>query len=254
MQQTFKSVAYQVIQEAGRPLHINEITEIAIKNGRLKTTGKTPAATMGAQIIVDINKRGDNSQFIKTAPSTFFIRELNKPLNIVEDSKDAQNKQTIISKISSKQKGDIAEARIAELITLYGDNEVSCFKPISDDEGIDLIVKPKGKLKSLYIQIKSRFGDNPSEIYTATVKKSGVVDHYAMAYIFCYFDTEAGDLWDYVWLVPAPEFVQMATPLNNDTLLSFVAGRKQSSGNKWDKYLIEKTDLSEEIIKKLLQI
>ena len=64
---------------------------------------------------------------------------------------------------STKQKGDIAEARIAELVTRYGDTTLSCYKPISDDEGIDLIVKEKGSLKTMYVQIKSRFGDNPDE-------------------------------------------------------------------------------------------
>jgi len=254
MQQTFKSVAYQVIQEAGKPLHVNEITKIALKKGWLKTAGKTPEATMGAQIIVDINKKGEKSQFIKTAPSTYYLREVNAPLNTIEDSVEIARKKAVISNISSKQKGDIAEARVAELITLYGETEVSCFKPISDDEGIDLIVKPKGQLKSLYIQIKSRFGSNPSERYTATVKKSGVVNNYAMAYIFCYFDTETGDLWDYVWLVPAPDFIRLGNKLRNGTLLGFVAGRKRAESNKWDQYLIHKTDLSEAIIKRLSQI
>ena len=79
------------------------------------------------------------------------------------EQEENKKKEAIISRVSSKQKGDIAEARVAELITLYGDTEVSCFKPISDDEGIDLIVKPKGHLKALYIQVKSRFGTDPSE-------------------------------------------------------------------------------------------
>ena len=53
--------------------------------------------------------------------------------------------------ISSKQKSDIAEARIAELITLYDDTTLSCYKLLSDDEGIDLIVKEKGSLKTMHI-------------------------------------------------------------------------------------------------------
>jgi hypothetical protein len=41
-----------------------------------------------------------------------------------------------------QNKKAIAEARIAELIMLYGDTTLSCYKPIFD-EGIDLIVKKK---------------------------------------------------------------------------------------------------------------
>jgi hypothetical protein len=38
------------------------------------------------------------------------------------------------------------------------------------------------------------------------------------------------------------------------TNLGFVAGRKQSEANKWDEYLIDKTDLSTKIIEQLNKI
>ena len=251
---SFKDVAFQILEDYGKPLHSNEITKIAIEKGWLKTAGKTPEGTMNAQLVVDINKNGEQSRFIKTAPSTFYINDKRIIKNQSPEQVENKKKQAIISRVSSKQKGDIAEARIAELITLYGDTEVSCFKPISDDEGIDLIVKPKGHLKALYIQVKSRFGTDPSEIFTATVKASGVVDNYSMAFVFCYFDTVDGDIWDYVWFVPAPDFLKMANQLMGGKNLGFVAGRKQSEGNKWDKYLIDKTDLSMVIIDHLNKI
>ena len=68
------------------------------------------------------------------------------------EAEKEEKKYTISKDVSSKQKGDITEARIAELITLYGDTTLSCYKPISDDEGIDLIVKRKESLKTMYIQ------------------------------------------------------------------------------------------------------
>lgn len=248
---SFKDIAYQILTEVDKPLHSNEITDIALERGWLKTAGKTPRATMNAQLVVDINKNGKQSRFVKTAPSTFFISGVDPPESTTPEVQQEKKKQAIISRVSSKQKGDIAEARVAELITLYGDTEVSCFKPISDDEGIDLIVKPKGKLRSLYIQVKSRFGSDPSEIFTATVKASGVVDNYSMTFIFCYFDIVDGDIWDYVWFVPAPDFLRKANKLQGGVSLGFVAGRKQSESNKWDEYLIDKTDLSAAIIHQL---
>jgi len=248
---SFKEVAYQILTEADKPLHGKEITKIALSRGWLKTAGKTPSATMIAQLIVDINKNGDKSKFIKTAPSTFAINKSYNPSIPLPEEKQEAKKQAIISRLSSKQKGDIAEARVAELITLYGDTEVSCFKPISDDEGIDLIVKPKGQFKTLYVQIKSRFGESPSGIFTANVKASGVLDNYSMVLVFCYFDTLDGDISDHLWLVPAPDFVSKANKLMNGSLLGFVAGRKQNNTNKWDNYLIDKTDLSTKIIEQL---
>lgn len=248
---TFKDVAYQLLLEADKPMHSKEITSIAQARGLLNSSGKTPWATMNARLIVDINKNGTQSRFVKTGPSVFFINKEFVTTQITPEDIQEKKKQAILSRVSSKQKGDIAEARIAELITLYGDTEVSCFKPLSDDEGIDLIVKPKGKLKALYIQIKSRFGDDPTEIYTATVKASGAVENYSMAYVFCYFDTKDGDVWDYLWFVPAPDFIKKSNKLQGGAMLGFVAGRKQSETNKWDEYLIEKTDLSEAIIEQL---
>jgi hypothetical protein len=255
---TFKDVAYQILHEAQKPLHSDAITKIALDRGWLVTAGKTPAATMNAQLIVDINKLGERSRFIKVGPSIFknnpnIYLEIHDAVK-VSDSVDVKRRKKVVSKISSKQKGDIAEARIAELVTLYGETSLSCYRPISDDEGIDLIVKPKGAFKSIYLQIKSRFGDNPDAIFTATVKASATVNNYSLAMIFCFFDTEKGDVWDYVWFIPAPEFIELSNKLNGGSVLGFVAGRKKNESNKWDKYLIDKRDLADEILKQLQKI
>lgn len=251
---SFKDIAYQILKEVGKPLHSKEITKIALKRGWLKTAGKTPEATMNAQLVVDINTRKDKSRFIKTAPSTF---GLNPEFKIVAETKIEKKIGKIykVSKdVSTKQKGDIAEARIAELITLYGDTTLSCYKPLSDDEGIDLIVKEKGSLKTMYIQIKSRFGDNPDDIFTATTKSASIANKNSMAVVFCFFDTEEGDLWDYLWFVPTPDFLKMANKLDSGRLLGFVAGRKKKESNKWDQYLIDKRDLANGIIAQLKQV
>ncbi len=147
---SFKDIAYQILKEAGRPLHSKEITKVALKKGWLKTAGKTPEATMNAQLVVDINSKKEKSRFIKTAPSIFWLNEDLKDLS-VKDIKKSENIYKVSKGVSTKQKGDIAEARIAELIMLYGDTTLSCYKPISDDEGIDLIVKEKKSLKTMYI-------------------------------------------------------------------------------------------------------
>lgn len=250
---SFKDIAYQILKETGKPLHSKEIAQIALEREWLKTAGKTPEATMNAQLIVDINSKKDKSRFVKTAPSTFGLNpdyEGHRKTKIAKEEK----KYTISKKVSSKQKGDIAEARIAELISLYGDTTLSCYKPVSDDEGIDLIVKRKESLKTMYIQIKSRFGDNPDDIFTATVKANSVVERYSMALVFCFFDTEQGDLWDYVWFVPAPDFLKMGNKLQGGKMLGFVAGRKKKDSNKWDEYLIDKRELANAILRQMNRI
>ena len=254
---SFKDIAYQILKEAGKPLHSKEITKIALDRGWLKTAGKTPEATMNAQLIVDINSKKEKSRFIKTAPSVFGLNPVISQTTTKElayEIEKEEKKYKISKNVSTKQKGDIAEARIAELITLYGDTTLSCYKPISDDEGIDLIIKEKGSLKTMYIQVKSRFGDNPDEIFTATIKAATVADNYSTAVVFCFFDTEEGDLWNYLWFVPAPDLLKFANQLDGGRLLGFVAGRKKKESNKWDQYLIDKRDLANQIIAQMKRI
>lgn len=250
---SFKELAYQILQEAGKPLHSKEITRIAVERGWLKTAGKTPEATMNAQLVVDINAKKEKSRFKKAGKSIFALNEMFVPPRPVEAP--IQRKACKITKnISTKQKGDIAEARIAELVTLYGETCLSCYKPISDDEGIDLIVKEKGSFRTMYIQIKSRFGDDPGEIFTSTTKTSSIADNYSVAVIFCYFDTTKGDLHDDLWFVPAPDLIKKANKLNGGKMLGFVAGRKRKESNKWDSYIIDKRDLANQIIAQMKRI
>ena len=69
---SFKDLAYTILKESGKPLHSKEITKRALEHG-LVTEGKTPEATMNAQLVVDINTKKEKSRFIKTDPSTSII-------------------------------------------------------------------------------------------------------------------------------------------------------------------------------------
>ena len=250
---SFKELAYQILKDAGKPLHSKEITKIAVERGWLKTAGKTPEATMNAQLVVDINAKKERSRFKKAGKSMFALNEMFVPPRPAEVPIHKKARK-ITKNISTKQKGDIAEARIAELVTLYGETCLSCYKPISDDEGIDLIVKEKGSFRTMYIQIKSRFGDDPGEIFTSTTKASSIADNYSVAVIFCYFDTTKGDLHDDLWFVPAPDLLKKANKLNGGKMLGFVAGRKRNESNKWDSYIIDKRDLANQIIAQMKRI
>ncbi|MDD9885719.1 MAG: group I intron-associated PD-(D/E)XK endonuclease [Gammaproteobacteria bacterium] len=235
---TFKDIAYKILKEAGEPLHYKEITKRALADGSLKTGGKTPEFTMHASLSADINCQKEKSRFKRKDRATFSINPKFK-------GTQRQNG------ISTKQKGDIAEARIAELITLYGEEtSLSCYKPISDDDGIDFIVKEKGSLKSLlYIQVKSRFGNDPRKSCIADVKKTTIIKDNHMAMVFCYFNTEKGDL-DSVWFVPAPDFLKKANK-KKDGWLRFEGQRSDKKSNEWNSYLEEKHQLAERIISQM---
>lgn len=67
------SAAEQVLREAGNPLDYREISRLAIERGYWQSKGKTPWATVGAQLYTDINKRGAASRFIQSGPETFAL-------------------------------------------------------------------------------------------------------------------------------------------------------------------------------------
>lgn len=69
-----KSAAIQVLQETGTALSAREISERIIAAGLWRSTGKTPAASVGARLYSDIRDNGDTSPFVKVAPSTFALR------------------------------------------------------------------------------------------------------------------------------------------------------------------------------------
>lgn len=73
-------------------------------------------------------------------------------------------------RISSKQKGDVTESRIVELITLGSFGQLTCYyTPKSDDDGIDLIINKKSNFGPIFIQIKSRFKLNKGKQFIQNV-------------------------------------------------------------------------------------
>jgi restriction system protein len=69
-----REAAIQVLSDAGEPLHAEEITKRILENRLWATSGKTPCATVEAQICTDMQKRGAASLFVRTAPRTFALR------------------------------------------------------------------------------------------------------------------------------------------------------------------------------------
>jgi len=71
---TCKEAVRKVLEDAGEPLHYTEITGRALKQGLWQTRGKTPEATLNAQLAVDIKRNGAVSPFVRTAPGIFGLR------------------------------------------------------------------------------------------------------------------------------------------------------------------------------------
>lgn len=251
---SFKEAAEQILRESGKPLHYKEIADIAIRKELISSEGKTPWATMNAQISMDIINNGDNSKFIRTDPGYYYLKTLEISVSDGIQTKDVSVKARIIKhrinkSLSSKQKGDIAEARVAELITLYGDEGLSCYRPISDDEGIDIIVKRRGQLEVVYVQVKSTYGYKEDKGFVSTVKEKTIQNKTRMLMVFVYFDLTEGDLYDHVFCIPAPEFLKLTASKKKKTGdRVFTVGLKNPDKSKYAEFMIEKRELANKII------
>ena len=69
----FTEAAYKVLKEKGKPLTAVEITKIAKERGLIETRGKTPDASLGAGIYMEIKREGNKSRFVKVERG-FFLR------------------------------------------------------------------------------------------------------------------------------------------------------------------------------------
>lgn len=69
----------EVLREAGEPLRFEEIARRALAAGLWQSSGKTPEATIHAQLAVDIDRHGANSKFQRTAKAVFALREWGLP-------------------------------------------------------------------------------------------------------------------------------------------------------------------------------
>ncbi len=83
---TFKEVASQVLKTKNEPLTAKEIVDIALQEGILSTEGKTPEASMSAQLYVDINNN-KKTKFKKVGKGYFSLIE----------QKGSPNKRPILS-------------------------------------------------------------------------------------------------------------------------------------------------------------
>ena len=63
----------QVLKDAGEPLHYKEIARRVLDSHLWTTSGKTPEATVSAQLTIHIKKHGKNAKIHRVGPGTFSL-------------------------------------------------------------------------------------------------------------------------------------------------------------------------------------
>lgn len=170
----YRTAAIEVLKEAKKPLHYKEITRLAIEKGILETDSATPDFSMNAQLVTDINKKGNASDFIKTEKAMYDLNpnkvaiEPKKKKHIEEEEEIEEEKIKTDSAFTAKG-GEFLVC--SEL--LFREFNASI---LTVDKGIDIIATKNNKLYS--IQVKTA-NANEYNTYNFDVRKVSFEREYA---------------------------------------------------------------------------
>ncbi|MDL5045915.1 restriction endonuclease [Oscillatoria amoena NRMC-F 0135] len=136
---SFKAAASKILSRTENPMTAAEITKIAIEEDLIDSSGKTPEATMAAQIYVDINK-DKNSEFRKVGRGLFTLKRKSDKPNTPELIVESQNEltsQRLKEQLHSMDPFQF-EYLAADLLQKIGYENVTVTKR-SGDKGIDVV-------------------------------------------------------------------------------------------------------------------
>jgi len=170
----------------------------------------------------------------------------------IEEAEDIIN----VSELPSQTKGNIVEQRIAELILLYGQGLLNVYKPISDIEGIDLIVVKRGVFLPIFIQVKGRYNLRSRNIQIG-IKYNNFNVHHSFFIIAAYFDPKEIDISDYLIFIPSEDFKNKANIVNKgkDKAIYVLNSKLSREYNgKFSKFVIKKENLVNKIFDKFKEM
>lgn len=192
---SFKDVAYKILKETGKPLHSDKIVEMALDRGWIETKGKTPEATMRADLMRDIKNKGELSNFEKIGPSTFDlnlkkveIEEATKPDRIVGELELEEEKE-----IEGGYIGKAGEHAVLTELLFRGYNAAL----MSVDVGVDIVATKNNEVFN--IQVKTRNISKHNEAFHFNLRIVSFERHNAGRTFYIFILREKGKL-DYLIL------------------------------------------------------
>ena len=121
-------------------MHYKKITEKALEKGWLVTSGKTPEATMYAQVITEIKrqqKRGDRPRFVQHGRGYVGLNQwMGRGLTFQIKQHNRQVRKTLRERLLAMTPGEFEEL-ISQLLAEMGFEMVEVTK-LSGDRGIDV--------------------------------------------------------------------------------------------------------------------
>lgn len=125
--------AETVLEEAGEPLHFQEITKRMLQHQLWTTDGATPEATVNATIAVDIKQHGTSSQFQRTDRGIFALRRWGLTEYLKQDeplSAVSEKSNDTVSTASSQKTLSFTEAA-AYVLEHFGNRKPMHYRDIT---------------------------------------------------------------------------------------------------------------------------
>ena len=169
-----------------------------------------------------------------------------------EYTRDEMEEIVDLSGLSSMAKGDIVEDRIKEIILLYGQGSLSVYKPVSDNEGIDLIVVKNGVFQPLFIQVKGRFKLHQGRTFIADVRLKTFNPHHSYFVVGAYFNPATFEIDDHLLFIPSKAVKQKGSLVNarGEERYRVTTNLLNPAKSKWAEYVISKQGLVDAILNK----
>ncbi len=137
---SFKNAALKILGRTKDPMTAAEITRLALEEDLINSSGKTPKATMAAQIYVNIKNKSKSSLFRKVGRGLFTLKGKSETPNSPQIIIDNQNvlTQTRLKEFLHSMDPFQFEYLTADLLQKIGYENVTVTKR-SGDKGIDVI-------------------------------------------------------------------------------------------------------------------
>lgn len=171
---------------------------------------------------------------------------LKKKITSSEEIKE--DKGIDISNLSSGAKGNIVEDRVKELVLLLGQGLLNVYKPVIDNEGIDLIVLKSGQFHPLFLQVKSRYNALESQKLTLTIS-GNFKAHHSYFLIGVPFDSQSMQMGEKILCVPSKQVLEKAI-VSSSGKLRIVASLKSNSKDQWQEFMLSKEQFIEVLFNK----
>lgn len=174
--------------------------------------------------------------------------EVSKYIDGEEQTEEENANDTFdISGLSSRAKGNIAEDRVKEYILLYSQGLLNVYKPVIDEDGVDLIALQSGIFHPVYLQVKSRYTVGEDGQLILSIKETTFKPHHSFYLVGVSFNKQTLEIEDKILFIPSEVIAEKAIHLSNG-YLRLVASLKEGSQNQWCQYIVSKSQLAEKIL------